>query len=102
MQWLYRLRPTRPDMLAAGPTEDEQRIVGAHFERLQALAADGVVQLAGRTLTDDETTFGVVILTAPDEATARLLMASDPAVAGGVMSAELFPFRIAVWSAPAP
>jgi len=100
-QFAYRLRPARPDMLAVGPTPDEERVVGEHFAYLQDLTRRGVVKLAGRTLTTGPETFGICVLEAADEKAARAFMAGDPAVKQGVMTAELFPFRIALWgSAP--
>ena len=85
-------------MLRSGPTPEEARIVGEHLNYLKKLAGEGVVVLAGRTQNADETTFGVVILNAADEAAARAIMENDPAVKGAVMSATLFPFRVAVQS----
>ncbi len=96
MDFLYQLKPTRLEMLVDGGTPEEQRIVGEHFARLQRLTADGVVVLAGRTLHTDETSFGIVVFRADDEPTARELMESDPAVVGGVMTAELHPFALAL------
>jgi uncharacterized protein YciI len=103
-QFAYRLRPTRLEMLSASPTESESRIVMAHYEYLKDLTAKGTVLVAGRTLVTDESTFGIVILEAADEAAARAIMNRDPAVAQGVMRAELWPFRVALWSnrGPAP
>lgn len=95
-QFLYRLRPTRVAMLAEGPGAREAEILGRHFAYLKRLCDEGVVELAGRTLEGDERTFGLVVLRAASEAQARSLMQSDPAVKEGVMSAELFPFRIAL------
>lgn len=86
-------------MLSAGPTAVEAEVVAAHFAHLQALAARGIVLLAGRTLTTDERTFGIVVFEADDEVAARERMGGDPAVARGVMRAELWPFRVALWSA---
>lgn len=101
-QFVYRLQPVRPGMLTEGPTADEERIVGEHFAYLQDLTARGIVKLAGRTLTTGPETFGICILEAVDEAAARAVMAADPVLRHGVMTAELFPFRIALWgSAPA-
>ena len=97
-EFIYRIQPIRADMQATGPTPEESRIVGEHFRHLQSLAQSGVVLLAGRTLTSDEQSFGIVILEAADEAHARQLMDSDPAVAQGVMRASLWPFRVAVSS----
>lgn len=95
-QFIYRLRVTQPDMLTDAPTQEEAQIVRAHFERLQQLMAQGVVILAGRTLNTDPDSFGIVIFNAANETAARALMESDPAVAGGVMDAQLFPYRVAL------
>ena len=97
-QFLYRLQVTRSEMLRGGPTPEEARVVGAHLNYLKKLAEEGVVVLAGRTQTNDETTFGIVILNAADESAARAVMDNDPAVKGSVMHATLFPFRVAVHS----
>ena len=96
--YLYLLRPTRPEMLSAGPTETEAAIVQRHFEYLQRLAAAGSVEIAGRTTEDNEDTLGIVILHAPSEAAAQAIVDADPAVEAGVMSARLAPFRVAVRS----
>ena len=96
IQYLYRLRPTRPAMLSEGPTAEEQRVVGEHFAHLKHLAEQGTVILAGRTLNADPTAFGLVIFTAASEEAALALMRADPAVRQGVMAAELFPYRFAL------
>jgi uncharacterized protein YciI len=95
-QFLYRLEPARADMLKSGPTKEEAAIVEEHFNYLKNLAAKGVVILAGRTLTTDESTFGIVIFRAESEEAAHEIMNNDPAVKNGVMRATLFPFRVAV------
>jgi uncharacterized protein YciI len=96
-QFLYRIQPARPGFLG-GPTADEETAVGEHFAYLEDLTRRHVVLLAGRTLNEDSSTFGVVIFEAPSDAAAGDLMARDPAVRAGVFSAELFPFRIALAS----
>ena len=95
-QYLYWIRPTRPGMLAEGPTAEEEKIVGEHFAYLQGLTERGVVILAGRTLNTDESSFGIVIFRAASERAAREVMENDPAVRQGVMEGELFPYRIAL------
>ncbi|MFC1878444.1 YciI family protein [Chloroflexota bacterium] len=95
-QFIYIIRPTRLKMLTDGPTEQEQQVVARHFEHLSALAQEGTVFMAGRTQTSDERTFGIVILNSDSLEEAQILMESDPAVKEGVMSAELYPYRIAV------
>ena len=52
--------------------------------------------LVGRTLTTDQDTMGIAIFKARSDEEARALMSADPAVSKGVMSAKLFPFRIAL------
>lgn len=94
---LYRIQPTRTDMLTAGPTARDAEIAGRQFAYLQELAAGGIVVMAGRTLNEDASAFGVVVR-APSEAEARKLMQHGPAVSAGVMRAELFPYRIALLS----
>ena len=58
-------------MLTDGGTEAETLQVGHHFAYLKALAAKGVVLLAGRTLNADPSSFGIVIFLADDEAAAQ-------------------------------
>lgn len=93
-QWIYRIVPTRPEMVAAA-TDEENAVVEEHFGYLQALKAAGILILAGRTQVD-EGTFGITIFEAPDESSARAVMQTDPAVSAGVMSAELYPYAVAV------
>lgn len=95
-QYLYKIQPTRPGMLAEGPTPEEEAIVSQHFAYLQRLLAEGVVILAGRTLNTDESSFGIVIFQARSPEEARRVMDEDPAVQTGVMRAELYPYRVAL------
>ena len=94
--WLYRVRPSRPAMLTEGPTPAEQEAVGRHFAYLQGLCRAGVMHLAGRTLNGDEEGFGICLFSAGSEEEARRVMEGDPAVIAGVMSAQLFPYRVAL------
>ena len=97
-QFLYRIVPTRLEMLVSGPTEREMQVMATHFAHLQKLAADGVVLMAGRTLVAGPDTFGIVVFQARSLAEADAVMRSDPAIAQGLMHCELFPYRVAVWS----
>lgn len=94
--YLYKIQPVRPEMVSAGPTPEEDRIVAQHFAYLQRLTEAGVVLLAGRTLNTDYSKFGIVIFRAASEAAAREVVANDPAVRERVMRAELYPYRIAL------
>jgi uncharacterized protein YciI len=92
-EWVYFIHPPRVDF-AATMTADEQRVWGEHFARLQRLVADGTLILAGPTLGSVNT--GIAVLEAPDEAAARRLMEEDPAIASGIATGELHPFRVAL------
>lgn len=98
MNYLIVLRPARIGMLTEGPTAEEAATVARHLEYLQGQARAGKVRIAGRTTEDDERTLGLVLLAAASEEEARAIMAADPAVAQGVMRAELHAFRLAVGS----
>jgi uncharacterized protein len=100
--FIYRIQSVRPAMLTKGPTEREVSIIGEHFEYLQKLVGEGIVFMAGRTANIGERTFGIVIFDAASETAATELMQNDPAVKLGVMNAELFPYRIALWSPKIP
>lgn len=95
-QFLYRIQATRPAMLSDGPTAEEEAIVGQHIAYLRQLAERDTLMLAGRTQNVDATGFGLVIFRAESEAVARRIMTEDPAVRQGVMTAELFPYKVAV------
>ncbi len=90
---IFQLRATRTAMLTEAPTEDESRIVGEHFHYLMELAAAGKIGLIGRTVNNDETTFGLVLINSGTETDAREIMENDPVVKEGVMTGQLFPFR---------
>jgi uncharacterized protein YciI len=94
-QYIYLLKPARLEMLTQStPYEDET--VSKHFAYLKDLTEKGVMILVGRTTNDDATTFGIAIFEAENETGAFEIMQNDPAVMGGVMSAKLFPYRVAL------
>ena len=97
-QYIYVIRPTRVGLLGEGPTDAESAVLARHFEYLERLVQDGTVLMAGRTLHSDERTFGLVVLAAESEARAEQVMREDPAVLEGVMTAELFPYRVSLWA----
>ena len=95
-EWLYYLKPARLGMLTEGATPKEDEIVGSHFAYLKDLTEKGIMILMGRTQNNDDSTFGIVIFEAEDEAAARKIMENDPAVKNGVMIATLYPYKIAL------
>ncbi|MDI1479731.1 YciI family protein [Polyangium sp. y55x31] len=94
-KWIYLVRAVRPDLLQTGPTETEMATLGRHGAYLEELKARGVLVFVGRTLTTGPETFGMAVVEAADEASAREIVDADPVVSEGLMRAELHPFFIA-------
>ena len=92
-EWIDFIHPPRANF-AATMTDEEKAAWGVHFERLQRLLAEGTLIMAGPTL--GETNTGIAVIEAPDEATARQIMESDPAIAGGFATGELRQFRVSL------
>ncbi len=98
-QYLYKIQPTRPEMLTEGTTEAESKIIEDHFAYLKDLMEKGVLILAGRTRNNDYSSFGICLFKAESEEKAREIVNNDPAVKNRVMRAELYPYRFALFKA---
>jgi uncharacterized protein YciI len=90
-EWIYFLHPPRDDF-AATMTEEERVAFTEHAEWLARLLTDGVLIVAGPTGGSINT--GIGIFEAPDEATARRIIAEDPVARGGFAEPELRPYRV--------
>jgi uncharacterized protein len=99
-QWVYVLKLVPRLHDDAAWTKDDERIIGEHFKRLQRMTAERTVILAGRTTESGDKTFGLVIFEAADENAARAIMAADPAVKDGIMTATLHPYAVALQRKP--
>jgi uncharacterized protein YciI len=77
-------------------TPEDNAALGRHFNRFKEATQSGQLILAGRTREPGDKTFGVAIFEAADETAARKFMEADPAVMGGLMTAELHPFAVAL------
>jgi len=77
-------------------SEADNKAVGEHFERLKKLHSEGTLLLAGKTENWDEKMFGIVIYTADSFEKAKEIAESDPAVKAGVMTVEVFPYKISL------
>jgi len=95
-QFIYVLRLVSRLHTDSAWTKEDQAVLGRHFIRFQEAAKSGQLILAGRTSEPGDKTFGIAIFEAPDEDAARKFMQEDPAVAGGLMTAELHPFAVAL------
>lgn len=102
MQWLFLIRPARPEMLTEGPTPEEIARVGDHFHYWKELTDKGHALVVGRMQTTDPDTLGLAIFRAPDESAARSIAEADPAVANGVFRMELKPYQVALLGDPGP
>ena len=106
--WLDTLHPSRVEMLTRGPSEREQKIIGAHFVYWQELVRKGTALLVGRTQDNGAHTVGIALFEAPDEAAALAIAQGDPTVSEGVMTSTVQPYRIGLiadpeaWSRHAP
>ena len=94
MSWLVVLRPVRDEM-PVEPTEDESRLVSEHYAYLKQLRGAGRLVLAGPSALPGDS-FGLGIFDQDDRAEVEAIVAADPAVTGGIMTAEIRPYRISV------
>jgi uncharacterized protein len=95
-QFIYVLRLVPRLYADANWTAQDKDALQRHFVRFQEAIKTGQLILAGRTSEPGDKTFGIAIFQAKDEAAARKFMEEDPAVAGGLMTAELHPFSVAL------
>jgi uncharacterized protein len=95
-QYIYKLKLIPRLLNEKNWTEEDNKIVMEHFERLQVLTEEKTVILAGRTITMDEDGFGIVIFEAETDKEANVIMDSDPAVKKGIMNAKLYPYKVAL------
>ena len=95
-QFVYVLRLVPRLYSDSNWTKEDETVLERHFARFQEATKSGQLILAGRTKEPGDKTFGIAIFEAPDETAARTFMQADPAVAGGLMTAELHPFAAAL------
>jgi uncharacterized protein len=98
MQFLYKLKLVPQLLDEKNWTEKENQIVSEHFISLQHLLNENKLILAGKTAGMDTSTFGIVIFQAESEPVAREVMENDPAVKKGIMTAELYPYSVALYN----
>ena len=79
-------------------SQNDNAIVGEHFQRLVKYKTEGVVVLAGRVELDlnNPDMKGLVIFFAKDEKEALQFMTDDPAVKNKIMEAKVYPYGIAI------
>jgi len=85
-------RPPR-STFGSDATEEEERVIGEHFQYLKRLLAEGKLLIAGPC---EDASMGLAVFEARDEAEARSILALDPAVTGGVFRGEIKPYRVSL------
>jgi uncharacterized protein YciI len=95
-QFIYVLRLVSRLYSDSNWTKEDKTVPERHFARFQDATKSGQLILAGRTKEPGDKTFGIAIFEASDEEAARKFMQADPAIAGGLMMAELHPFAVAL------
>jgi uncharacterized protein YciI len=93
-QFIYVLRLVPRLHVDANWTKDDEPALERHVARFKEAVKAGQLILAGRTMEPGDKTFGIAIFEAADEAAAQKFMEGDPAVAAGLMTAELHPFAV--------
>ncbi|MEH7385301.1 YciI family protein [Bacillus sp. JJ1521] len=95
-EYIYILKLIPRLQEAQNWTEEDHGIVTDHFIRLKKFCDDGKVILAGKTDREDEKGFGIVIFKEENDEKADAFMKEDPTVKLGLMTAEVFPYRVAL------
>jgi len=96
--WLGVLTLTEKYKTEANWTQQDQGVVGEHFQRLIKMKEAGVVVLAGRTdlALENPEMMGLVIFYAKDEKEALQFMQDDPAVKNKIMQTKVHPYGLAL------
>jgi uncharacterized protein YciI len=90
-EWVFFMHPPRDDFIAT-MTDAERSAFDAHAAWLRKLLAEGVLIVSGPCLGQVNT--GIAIFEAPDEQTARRIVADEPVTSGGYMRGDLRPYRV--------
>jgi len=85
-------RPPRSTFIDDATPEEEQAI-GAHFQYLKRLLAEGKLILAGPC---EDASMGLAVFETQDEKEARDIVAVDPAVVAKVFTCEIKPYRVSL------
>ena len=96
MEFIYFLKLIKRLEKVENWTEQDEKIVGEHFNQLLKLKENGSLLLAGKTSGNDEDTLGVVIFKADNMEEASKIMQNDPAIKKGIMTGKLQEYNVAL------
>ncbi|MEH7302986.1 YciI family protein [Neobacillus drentensis] len=91
-EFVYVIRPKREHFIET-MTDEENAIMGKHFDYLKDLLAQEKLILAGPCL---DGAMGICILRSESWDAAQKIMENDPAVVEGVMNCELHKYRVSL------
>src|SRR3954465_7028267 len=96
MQFLYILTLNPKYHNLENWNEEANQTMGLHFAYLQTKFQEGIMKHVGRTDLDfgNEDLHGYAVFEADNMEAALVIMNADPAVANGLMSAKLLPYKI--------
>jgi uncharacterized protein YciI len=77
-------------------TDEDEAIVGRHYNHLVSLKEKGKLVLAGKTSGLDKDTYGIVIFQADNLDDAKVIMENDPAIKEGIMTGHLQGYDVAL------
>lgn len=90
------IKPIREDFMTY-TTEENNKIMGDHFQYLKDLLEKGKLVLAGPVLNEKEP-FGLLIFECENKEEAKILMENDPSVKAGIQTIlKLEPLRISLY-----
>lgn len=96
--YIYTIKAVRPEMLKTGLNEHERAAFQAHTAYLEDLTKKGVLIIAGRTMSPEDST-GIGIFYADSDADAQKIVDADPFVSRGVVTPRLMQFGLATGTA---
>ena len=90
------IKPTREDFMTH-TTEEDNKIMGEHFQYLKSLLEKGKLVLAGPVLNEKKP-MGLLILECENVDEARDLMEKDPSVKAGIQKIKMLePFKMSLY-----
>jgi uncharacterized protein YciI len=90
--FLLIYRPPRPTF-ETDATDEENAVIGEHFQYLKRLLAARKLILAGPC---EDASMGIAVLECENEAEALRILAEDPAVVKKVFTCEVKPYRVSL------
>ncbi len=97
-KWIYVLRLCQRLWDSDNWSSEDAAIIQQHFEYLKSLTETGTMIMVGRTDVDMKDNIGIAVFAANTKEEAEGIMNADPCIMHGIMTAELFPFRLSLFS----